>query len=220
MKLSEIISLRILDHEMTDWAFKDTLMDLPLAELKEVIVLPANLRRTKQLLAKYPVRVGTVVDYPLGAGTIAKKAYEVGNSFQNGADFLEMTLNLETLLHHPADLQEIQKTMGSLSLAWGEIRIRVSSEGLKELTKIEIAQRFKEMGWPHVVIEGGDRLETAVHDATILEFDGGKQLTIQVVLQQTTAKDIQVLLASGADKVAVSDLTDLDLSREVHIVKK
>ena len=98
MKVSEIISLRLVDPTITDWDFKDQLLSLQNKPLKEIVVLPNHLERAKQLLAKTSIEIGTVIDYPLGNGTIAKKAFEVGKAFQSGADFLEITVSPTMLI--------------------------------------------------------------------------------------------------------------------------
>lgn len=74
MFLREIISLRLLDPTLTDWDFKDLLLTLPEQKIKEIVVLPSYLRRAKQLLSLTDIKIGTVIDYPLGAGTLGKKS--------------------------------------------------------------------------------------------------------------------------------------------------
>lgn len=216
MKVSEIISLRLVDPTMTDWDFKDQLLSLQNKPLKEIVVLPNHLERAKQLLAKTSIEIGTVIDYPLGNGTIAKKAFEVGKAFQSGADFLEITVSPTMLIQQSAKAKELNKTLQSLAMAWGEIRLRVDSRNLKELQKIEIAQQIKALGWHHLILGEGDSFDNAKHDATIFDYDAGKTVKLQINLTSVTSEQLQELILSGADSFGVLTLANLDLTAELR----
>ncbi|WP_122645786.1 deoxyribose-phosphate aldolase [Enterococcus mediterraneensis] len=214
MFLREIISLRLLDPTLTDWDFKDLLLTLPEQKIKEIVVLPSYLRRAKQLLSLTDIKIGTVIDYPLGAGTLGKKAFEVGQAFQDGADFLELTVNAETLLG--SEITELESSLGSLALAWGEIRLKINTGDMKELTKIESAERIKKLGWKRVVLDGIKTSEAALHDAEIFEYDGGKQLAVQINLQSADPETIKELSAQGVDYFGLSSLKTVDLTLAVN----
>ncbi|EOT40885.1 deoxyribose-phosphate aldolase [Enterococcus dispar] len=216
MKVSEIISLRLVNPAMTDWDFKDQILELQAKPLNEIVVLPNQVARAKQLLARTSIKIGTVIDYPLGNGTIAKKAFEVGKAFQSGADFLEITISPTMLIHQKEQAKALQQTLHSLAMAWGEIRIRVDSRNLKELQKIEIAACIKELGWHHLVLGEGDSFDNAKHDATIFAYDAGKSVKLQINLSQATHEQLQELILSGADSFGVFTLVNLDLSAELR----
>ncbi len=217
MKVSELVSLRVVDPAMKEWDLKDLMEELrQTSGIREVIVLPANLRRVKQLLAGTGIRIGTVIDYPLGCGTVAKKAFEVGHSFQDGAEFLELSISSDILLHQPAMIRELDLALSPLSIAWGEIRTRVDSRELPELTKIDLAAAMRELGWSWLVLGEGADIETAKHDATTFEYDGGKKLRLQVNLESATQEELQELLLRGVDRVGLSSLAGLDLTYELH----
>ncbi|BCA84817.1 hypothetical protein EsVE80_03400 [Enterococcus saigonensis] len=215
MNVSEIISLRIINPAITDWDFKDQLLSLQELPLKEIVVLPNHLERAKQLLAKTAIKIGTVIDYPLGNGTIAKKAFEVGKAFQSGADFLEITVSPTMLIQQRDQVQELQKTLHSLAMAWGEIRVRMDSRDLKELQKIEIAPLFKELGWNQLVLDEGDSFDNAKHDATLFNYDAGKSVKLQINLTHVSHEQLQELMLSGADSLGILTLSGLDLTTEL-----
>ncbi|MGM0138468.1 deoxyribose-phosphate aldolase [Enterococcus sp. DIV0755b] len=218
MDVSEVVSLRLVNPAMTDWDFKDQLLALQTQPVKEIVVLPNHLERAKQLLARTTIKIGTVIDYPLGNGTIAKKAFEVGKAFQSGADFLEITVSPTMLIQQCEQAQVLQQTLHSLAMAWGEIRIRVDSRHLKELQKIEIAETIKKLGWNHLVLGEGDSFENAKHDATIFAYDAGKAVELQINLIKPDTKQLQELLLSGADCFGVFTLENLDLTAKLRVV--
>lgn len=212
MKVSEVVSLRLLDATMKDWEFKDLLVKLRKEnQIREVVVLPNQLRRAKQLLAQTQIKIGTVVDYPLGSGTVAKKAFEAGRSFQEGADFLELSVTSFTLLEQPQLVQDLEAALRGISLAWGEIRTRVAADQLTEIKKLALLPRMNELGWQWLVLEEGTSFADALHDAETFSFDGGDKLQLQVNLEEVTATDIQTLVKKGVSRIGITRFGELDL---------
>lgn len=214
--MNDVVQFRLLDAGMTDWDFKDHLLALRKSALKELIVLPAYLRRARQLLAGSQIKVGAVIDYPLGNGTVAKKAFEVGKAFQEGADFVELTLCVDVLLHDDVLVKRIEVALRPLALAWGDVRIRVEARKLKELTKVELSERVRKLGWQFLVLAKGNNIDTAKYDATLFSYDTSKQLKLQINLEACSDLDIQELVMRGVKKVGVFYLENLDLEKEVY----
>ena len=59
-----------------------------------VCVNPCRVAQAKAALAASPVKVCTVIGFPLGATTTASKAAEAREALQNGADELDMVMNI------------------------------------------------------------------------------------------------------------------------------
>ncbi|MFV0557306.1 MAG: deoxyribose-phosphate aldolase [Enterococcus sp.] len=215
MKVNEKICLRVLDAAMTDWAFKDLLLALPEKNIKEIIVLPSYLRRAKQLLARTAIKIGAVVDYPLGAGTISKKAFEVGQLFQQGADFLEVTISEELLLHQTAELDQFQTNIHPLTLVWGEVRMHLVTDQMKELAKISCAQKINRLGWKTISLGQKLSIKQALHDSVIFEYDGGKNLAIQLNLDYLDFQELAELLQTKVQKIGLIHSDSLDLLYEL-----
>lgn len=217
VKISDVVSLRILDPAMRDWELKDALTAARQQPgLQEIVVLPVHLRRAKQLLLGTDIRLGAVVDYPLGCGTVAKKAFEVGKSFQEGADFLELTVNGDALLQQPEMAAELERALVPLASAWGEIRTRLDSREITELTKIYLGRAMKEWGWPCLVLGQGTSIENALHDATTIAYEGGDKLKLQINLERITPEDLQELVNRGVARVGLTRFEDLNLQQELR----
>lgn len=200
------LSFRFLQAGLTDWLLKDTLADYKTLGVQEIVVLPSDLRRVKQLVQETDMQVGCVVDFPLAQGTIAKKAFEIGHSFMDGADFLEVWLPASLLVDESrkADLEELMETSRSLALSGGEIRWAIHTEQMNELTKIQVAQQLKALDWPSVTLGQELGLTEALHDVSIFNLDGGSQLSIQVntVIDNNQAA-FEELLQAGVSKIGV-----------------
>lgn len=214
--MNDVVQFRLLEAGMTDWDFKDQLLALRQSPLRELIVLPSYLRRARQLLEGSEIKVGAVIDYPLGTGTVAKKAFEVGKAFQEGADFVELTVCVDVLLHDDVLVKRLDVALRPIALAWGDVRVRVNARKLKELTKVDLSDRFRKLGWQFLVLGKGDSIDTAKYDATLFSYDTSKQLKLQINLDACSELDIQELVMRGVKKVGVFYLDNLDLEKEVY----
>ena len=63
-----------------------------------VCINPANIPLAKKLLAGSDVKVCTVVGFPLGANTSETKAFETKDAIANGAQEIDMVINIGALL--------------------------------------------------------------------------------------------------------------------------
>jgi len=64
-------------------------------DLKAVCVNPSYVKLTKEKLAHYEeIKVASVVGFPLGTTTTATKVYEATEAIKNGADEIDMVLNI------------------------------------------------------------------------------------------------------------------------------
>ena len=71
-----------------------------------VCVNPCHVALAAEELKGSPVKVCTVVGFPLGANTTAVKAFETKDAIANGADEVDMVLNLGALKSGDLDLLE------------------------------------------------------------------------------------------------------------------
>jgi deoxyribose-phosphate aldolase len=63
-----------------------------------VCINPANIAQAKDLLAGGGVKICTVIGFPLGANTSAVKAFEAKDAIANGAQEVDMVINIGALL--------------------------------------------------------------------------------------------------------------------------
>lgn len=81
-----------------------------------VCVHPYYVMVAKELLKGSNVEVGTVVGFPLGANTMEVKAFEAINAIENGADEIDMVINLSALKNKDYDYvkEEIEEVRDSI----------------------------------------------------------------------------------------------------------
>lgn len=75
-------------------------------DFKSVCVNPANVKLASELLKDSDVLVCTVIGFPLGANTIETKIFETVDSIINGADEIDMVINVGKAKEHDYDYIE------------------------------------------------------------------------------------------------------------------
>ena len=152
---------------------KDTFTEFNTLGVQEVIVLPSDLRRAKQLTEGSEIQVGCAVDFPLAQGTIAKKALRSVIPLWMALIFRSLaTSGFVGGKERTADLAELMETSRSLALSGGEIRWAVNTSLMNELTKIQVAQRLKAWDWPSITLGQQLTVSDALHDVSIFALDG------------------------------------------------
>ncbi|MFL6560391.1 MAG: deoxyribose-phosphate aldolase, partial [Bacillus sp. (in: firmicutes)] len=72
-----------------------------------VCINPTWVKTAAELLAETPeVKVCTVIGFPLGASTSETKAFETKNAIENGADEVDMVINIAALKDQQDELVE------------------------------------------------------------------------------------------------------------------
>ena len=86
-----------------------------------VCVNPNYVKMAKEYLAGSGVKIVTVVGFPLGATTTASKAFEAKEAVQNGADEVDMVINVTAVKDNDwdfviNDISEVKKACGDKNL--------------------------------------------------------------------------------------------------------
>lgn len=86
-------------------------------DFKSVCVNPTHIKHAKELLKGTDVLVCTVIGFPLGANTIATKSFETQDALKQGADEIDMVINIGRAKIHDYDYikKEIEKVVEAAS---------------------------------------------------------------------------------------------------------
>lgn len=192
--------MQLIDAAATDAAFVRQLLEQA-EQAAEIYVLPQRLRRARQLLEGQEVLVGSFVDYPLGAGTLAKKVFEAGSLFTEGADLLEVTLNPTMIqTQNWSELRSLIETLTPLAFGRGTLRYSFAAQRLKELEKMNFAKALKHSSVTQIVIDCQTGAE-AVHNASLFRLDGGSELELYLALPESEASDETAIMQAGANGI-------------------
>lgn len=94
MKLNKFIDHTSLKPQTTVQDIVKLCEEAKQYDFKSVCVNPANIKHSKELLNGTDVLVCTVIGFPLGANTTATKVFETKDAIEQGADEVDMVINI------------------------------------------------------------------------------------------------------------------------------
>ena len=126
MELNKYIEHTLLKQD----AAKDELLKLfeeaKKYNFKGVCVNPVNVKIAKKYLKDTDVKVVTVVGFPLGANISEVKAFEAQRAIQDGADEIDMVINVSKLKDKDYDF--VKKDIEAVKKACGDTALKVILE--------------------------------------------------------------------------------------------
>lgn len=176
-------------------------------ELATLLVSPWMVRPAARLLARTPVRVGTVIGFPHGGQVAAVKAFEASTALEHGATQLDVVLNAGALLSgdHDAVLNDMLAVveMAHSALATCGVIVRagpVSEELLRRACRLAARS-----GAAYVVTsDGDDSAATTVELAHFLHGVVGGHLELKAAGVLTELTQLIELAEAGADRISTT----------------
>jgi len=181
----------IIDHTLLKADATEEQVTVLAQEAKEysfasVCVNPTWVKKAAELLKDAPeVKVCTVIGFPLGATTSAVKAFETTNAIENGADEVDMVINIGALKDKNYDLvqSDIQAVVDA---AKGKALVKVIIE--TALLTDEEKATVSELA----VKAGADFVKTSTGFST-----GGATVEDVVLMRKTVGPDVGVKASGG-----------------------
>ena len=189
MKLNKYIDHTLLKQDATVEQIDSLLSEAREYDFASVCVNPFWVSYAHSGLQDTDVKVCTVVGFPLGATTSAVKAFETKEAIQNGADEIDMVINVGALKSGNTDL--VESDIRAVVEASGEKLVKVIIEAClltndEKLLACQLAQKA-----------GADFVKTSTGFST-----GGATLADVKLMRQTVGPDMGVKAAGGARSYA------------------
>ncbi|WP_161979140.1 deoxyribose-phosphate aldolase [Streptococcus sp. S784/96/1] len=208
---------KYIDHTLLKPESTQSQIDKLLSEAKEydfasVCVNPTWVNYSAKALAETDVNVCTVIGFPLGATTPAVKAFETKDAIENGADEIDMVINIGALKSGNFDL--VEEDIRAVVEASEDKLVKVIIEAclLTEEEKVKACQLS--------VKAGADFVKTSTGFST-----GGATVADVALMRQTVGPNVGVKAAGGARSLADAQAfieagaTRLGTSSGVAIIK-
>ena len=135
MELNNYIEHTLLKQDATKQDLEKLLEEAKTYNFKGVCVNPINVAAAKKYLKDTDVKVVTVVGFPLGASLPEVKAFEAQKAVQDGADEIDMVINVSKL--KDKDYDYIKEDISTVKKSCGDNILKVILE-TDLLTKEEI----------------------------------------------------------------------------------
>lgn len=201
----------LIDHTLLKPESTKEQVEKLCAEAKEykfasVCVNPTWVKLSSQLLDGTPVKVCTVIGFPLGASTPETKAFETADAIKNGAGEIDMVLNIGALKTKDTELvkRDIEAVVQS---AKGKAIVKVILETCL-LTKEEIklaCQLSKEAQADFVKTSTGFSTGGAtIEDVSLMREVVGPNIGVKASGGVRSLEDVQNMIKAGATRIGAS----------------
>ena len=204
--------VRMIDHTLLKAdATKQEIVKL-VEEAKEykfasVCVNPTWVNTAAQMLADTPeVKVCTVIGFPLGASTSESKAFETKNAIENGANEIDMVINVAALKDKLDDLVE-RDIRAVVEAAEGNALVKVIIETclLTKEEKIRACEISVKAGADYVKTSTGFSTGGAtVEDIRLMRQTVGPEIGVKASGGVRSREDALAMVEAGATRIGAS----------------
>ena len=185
MKLNKYIDHTLLKPDASQEQIETLIEEAKKYDFASVCVNPTWVNFAAQALKATDVKVCTVIGFPLGANTPGLKAFETSDAIQNGANEIDMVINIGALKSRNFDLVErdiravVEAAKGTLVKVIIETCLLTDDEKVKAC---QIAQKA-----------GADFVKTSTGFST-----GGATVADVALMRKTVGPDMGVKASGGA----------------------
>jgi deoxyribose-phosphate aldolase len=204
-KLNHFIDHTLLKADATQQHIIQLCDEAKQYEFASVCVQPSWVRLCAQELKKTNVAVCTVIGFPLGANSIATKAFETEQALREGATEFDMVINIGRLKDHD-DVYVKQDIEAVVKAAQGHIvKVIIETALLNEEEKIRACHLCVEAKAHFVKTSTGFASSGAsVEDVVLMKQSVGNQAKIKAAGGVRTLDDVQKMIDAGADRIGTS----------------
>ncbi|HFR3953468.1 TPA: deoxyribose-phosphate aldolase [Streptococcus suis] len=199
-----------MDHTILKPETTQEQVEKILAEAKEydfasVCVNPTWVALAAESLKDSDVKVCTVIGFPLGANTPAVKAFETKDAISNGADEIDMVINIGALKTGNYDL--VLEDIKAVVAASGDKLVKVIIEAclLTDDEKVKACQLSQEAGADYVKTSTGFSTGGAtVADVALMRKTVGPDMGVKASGGARSYEDAIAFIEAGASRIGAS----------------
>lgn len=205
MRLNKYIDHTILKPETTQEQVEKILSEAKEYDFASVCVNPTWVSLAAESLKDSDVKVCTVIGFPLGANTSAVKAFETKDAIANGADEIDMVINVGALKagNDALVLDDIKAVVD----ASGDKLVKVIIETclLTDDEKVRACQLSKEAGADYVKTSTGFSTGGAtVADVALMRKTVGPDMGVKASGGARSYEDAIAFIEAGASRIGAS----------------
>jgi deoxyribose-phosphate aldolase len=202
---------RMIDHTLLKPETTKEQIEKLCNEAKEynfasVCVNPTWVKYASELLQGTEVKVCTVIGFPLGANTPETKAFETKNAIENGAEEVDMVINIGALKSGNYDLVE-EDIRAVVEAAKGKALTKVIIETslLTEEEKVKACELSAKAGADYVKTSTGFSTGGAtVEDVALMRKTVGPDIGVKASGGVRSADDAEKMIEAGATRIGAS----------------
>lgn len=172
-----------------------------------VCVNPCFVRFCFEKLKNSDVKVCTVIGFPLGASTTETKRFEAHQAIENGAQELDMVINIGMLKSGNYDyvFNDIQQVILEAKPKRIIVKVIIETCLLNDEEKIKACLIAKEAGADFVKTSTGfSKGGATAGDVALMRYVVGGSVGVKASGGIRSREDAELMIASGADRIGAS----------------
>lgn len=205
MELNRYIDHTILGPDANKAAVVNTIEEAKKYGFASVCLNPYWVSMAAEMLAGTDVKVCTVLGFPLGATTAKAKAFEAKEAVENGAEEVDMVLNIGAL--KDGDHEAVLKDMRGVKEAVGHVVVKVILETclLTDDEKRAACALAKEAGLDFVKTSTGfSEAGATVEDVRLMREAVGESMGVKASGGIRDRKSALAMIEAGASRIGAS----------------
>ena len=206
MKLNKYIDHTLLKPEATKTQIENLCKEAIKYDFASVCVNPTHVAYCAKLLKNSDVKVCTVIGFPLGSNTTETKVFETKNAIENGADEIDMVINIGALKDKnynfvKEDIESVVKAANSKIVKVILETCLLTEEEVKEACKLSQEAKADYVKTSTGFSKSGASVEMVkimydtVHDTMKVKASGGVR----------TYDDAIKMIEAGASRIGTSN---------------
>jgi deoxyribose-phosphate aldolase len=179
-----------------------------------VCIPPSFVRRAKELVGDQ-MKVCTVIGFPNGYATTDVKVFETENAVNNGADEIDMVINLGALKDGDEaflvnEIKAVKKACGGRIL-----KVIIETCLLTETEKITMCRLVTEAGADYIKTSTGfSKGGATLEDVKLLRAHVGSDICVKASGGIASLEDAEAYVRLGADRLGTSRIVKLLKAQE------
>ena len=195
--IAKLIDHTLLSPQATQKEITNLCMEAQCFSFASVCVNPFYVKFCSELLNDSPVKVCTVIGFPLGANTTSVKIFEAQTAVKDGADEIDMVINVGKAIEHDFDfiLNEVKAVKDSLKILESEVSKKIILKVILEtcfLSDFQIVECCKAS-----VSGGADFVKTSTGFASPKSSEG------QLLPNGASVHHVQLMRKTVGEKIGV-----------------
>lgn len=205
MNLAKLIDHTILKPVATQEDVRSLIQEARQYGFFSVCINPFWVAYAKELLKGSDVKVCTVVGFPLGANTTAVKVYETQDALKNGADEIDMVINIGAL--KARDYKTVLEDIKAVRRACeGHVlKVIIETSQLTDEEKVKACELSAEAGADFVKTSTGFTGGGATAaDVALMRKSIPAHMQVKASGGVRTREDFDAMVAAGATRIGAS----------------
>jgi deoxyribose-phosphate aldolase len=176
-------------------------------DFASVCINPCYVSLCQSLLKGSSVKVCTVIGFPLGSTTTETKKFEAEQALKNGAQELDMVINVGQLKHGNYDyvFNDISSIVTTAKSANAICKVILETALLTDEEKVKACIICKRAGADFVKTSTGfSKGGATVGDIALMKYVVGSGIGVKASGGIRSREDAEAMIASGADRIGAS----------------